>query len=856
MATALGWGCADGSSGDAACPEPLEAAARAQGLIPAPALTLLPAAIVSPDPDAPDDALLVDPAPLTRGEHPGLRIARSPRSCAPTASPTAFAAPAADDAAPLPAEAALARPPGAPGRVRALLVTGEDPGAAADRSAWRDALDRLGAAGVSLHAPSRAQVESAITTLCEGAGPEDTAVLVTTGRASPIAGGALLLGAEAVSLPRLGATLAAACGGAGLRIWVLDTSYALDLSAALAGTAPLVLWRGSDPAHPDAPRVSPAGGGLLSRALAAHVATEASARCAAEGTPGPRELAAIFSGEDQVVTAMLAARWEAVGQPALDGAGLGLDDTSGARERLAAALAAGVPRDVQVAVGAAPPKGGCADQDDCRLRASFCALEPCRTLVCEAGACTPALALGAACDDGSPCTADDRCSGLGFCEGTPVLCDDGNPCTLDLCEPAAGCVSTARAADSPCDDADACTLDDRCDGAGGCVGAPLSCDDQNPCTDDRCDPIAGCLYAPGKAACDDGDPCTQQDFCEGGLCAGDPLPCDDGLPCTADGCEPGLGCVHPPLSDGLTCDDGDPCTLGDRCLSGACAGSATPCDDGLDCTLDLCQPGGCVHLPAPGTCATAAGCVPVGAHPADAPCQICAATAQLVADPALEGAACADDGIACTVDRCRAGVCAHEDLPGACHRPDGSCVAAGESLEPCLLCKGGGVAVAAPAGSPCDDGDPCTGADICGSGGACAGADQGCCDLLAEASCGADLSGDTSLEGTSDAVQDWSCLSVAPFPAPEASYHFVAPCAGTFTLHYKGLSGQLLFIRRLEDGEPLCIDGQCDTYATSTTTLALGAAEGLLLTVDGNGKVAGPFSLSIDCPCAGRLGGE
>src|SRR5262245_30441605 len=83
----------------------------------------------------------------------------------------------------------------------------------------------------------------------------------------------------------------------------------------------------------------------------------------------------------------------------------------------------------------------------------------------------------------SPCPAD-RCAEV-YPEvprcATAVW--DADACTCELA-PASD--------DAPCDDGDACTLEDRCDdGAcrGALVGAAAYCDDANPCTDDLCDQL-------------------------------------------------------------------------------------------------------------------------------------------------------------------------------------------------------------------------------------------------------------------------------------------------------------------------------------------------------------------------------
>jgi len=68
-------------------------------------------------------------------------------------------------------------------------------------------------------------------------------------------------------------------------------------------------------------------------------------------------------------------------------------------------------------------------------------------------------------------------------------CDDGNVVDGDCCS------STCQfePLGSPCDDHNACTTTDTCDGNGKCVGsAPLHCDDNDKCTVDSCSPVDGC----------------------------------------------------------------------------------------------------------------------------------------------------------------------------------------------------------------------------------------------------------------------------------------------------------------------------------------------------------------------------
>jgi len=208
--------------------------------------------------------------------------------------------------------------------------------------------------------------------------------------------------------------------------------------------------------------------------------------------------------------------------------------------------------------------------------------------------------FASSCDDGNACTTVDLCDGQGTCGGGgPLQCDDADVCTDDACDPVLGCTFTPNTA--PCDDGDACTTSDACDGAGSCAGgAPRVCDDAEVCTDDACDPALGCTFTPNTAPCDDGDACTTSDTCDGaGSCAGGaPRVCDDAEVCTDDACDPVLGCTFTPNT--APCDDGDACTTSDTCDgAGSCAGGAPlECVDANVCTADSCDPqAGCQFEP-------------------------------------------------------------------------------------------------------------------------------------------------------------------------------------------------------------------------------------------------------------------
>ena len=129
--------------------------------------------------------------------------------------------------------------------------------------------------------------------------------------------------------------------------------------------------------------------------------------------------------------------------------------------------------------------------------------------------------------------------------------------------------------------------------------------------------------------------------------------CDDGNDCTSNICATGT-CVATPLPNDTVCDDANDCTEGDVCTAAACAGINRPdgssCDDHDLCTqTDMCQSGQCdgsnpVSCSAPDQC-----------HDA-----FCVPATGLCATPALpDSTPCEADGdVVCTpFDACDSGTC-------------------------------------------------------------------------------------------------------------------------------------------------------------------------------------------------------
>jgi hypothetical protein len=137
--------------------------------------------------------------------------------------------------------------------------------------------------------------------------------------------------------------------------------------------------------------------------------------------------------------------------------------------------------------------------------------------------------LGTFCDDGLFCTVNESCDGLGACAGTARDCSSfAVECEVASCDETLDTCAVADApAGSSCDDGSFCSDGDECDGFGSCVAGSAepdctSFDDQ--CNVGICDSGADACEAdplPQGTACDDGDALTTDDECDGlGACAG------------------------------------------------------------------------------------------------------------------------------------------------------------------------------------------------------------------------------------------------------------------------------------------------------------------------------------------------
>jgi hypothetical protein len=303
----------------------------------------------------------------------------------------------------------------------------------------------------------------------------------------------------------------------------------------------------------------------------------------------------------------------------------------------------------------------------------------------------PSCVSAADCFDGNACTMD-VCN-EGVCMNPTMPCDDGLDCTADSCV-GGFCVHTLD-----CSDGVACTTD-ACGPGGACIHTPNNnaCNDGNPCTSGTCDAMTGCVQTNIMGGCTDNDECTVGDACMDGQCVpGTPADCDDGVECTEDLCNPTIGCVNNPVDQG--CDDGNPCTddVCDSVLGCFNTDNTAACDDGDLCTVnDVCSAGTCAGVV--NTCDDGFDCTIDSCDPETGDCLN-------VVDPL----AC-DDGNPCTVDTCEAGVCQNTVLDEGTACDDGDNCTTGET---CV------VGVCTPADTVvCDDGIECT-VDTCDAEGEC-----------------------------------------------------------------------------------------------------------------------------------------
>ncbi len=350
----------------------------------------------------------------------------------------------------------------------------------------------------------------------------------------------------------------------------------------------------------------------------------------------------------------------------------------------------------------------------------------CTYATCEpgSGACVEQFkAADTFCSDGDPCSGPDRCDGAGSCTTQPNLCDDGifcngvescSPldgsciagvppviddgvaCTMDICDEAADEVRHIPN-DAQCSDGLFCTGVEACDVDLGCILENVpELDDGFDCTLDYCDEtLRAVVHEPRHQLCDDGLYCNGLELClQGAGCVATDIPDpDDGIECTVDYCDEDLDTVVHEANH-ASCNDGDDCNGVETCQIwvGCRQGLPPVIDDGVGCTVDLCENGVLSHTPDNSFCDDGLWCN--GA-------ETCSATAGCLPGTAPT----LTDDVPCTVDYC------DEALDIVQHIPDNNVCNNGlfcDGEEYCDLVQGC-IVTELP---NCDDANPCT-VDLC-----------------------------------------------------------------------------------------------------------------------------------------------
>lgn len=348
--------------------------------------------------------------------------------------------------------------------------------------------------------------------------------------------------------------------------------------------------------------------------------------------------------------------------------------------------------------------------------------------VCGDGTCTPGESPKSCKPDCCGACGDGLCKGYECGENSTTCKDDcGNACGNKVCDKGENPTSCAEDCKWQVCGNGVCEPED---------GGPQKCPDDcgTACGNCVCDKGESWLDCPVDCGyCGDGicstcvgsgeSVATCKSDCESDMCkASTGASCDDGIDCTADLCTSKGGCLH--IAAEGACDDGIDCTK-DACDAKAgCTHASDPtvCVDSDPCTEDACDPKkGCVTLPATGTaCDDGDPCTADDACVAGKCQGVSSCACKQTADCQSK-----EDGDACNGKLvCVAGACVVDPKTVV------TCDAQGDTAckkNTCAPQTGACAPKPVGDGTACDDGSQCTGGDACG-GGACTGIAKSCDD--------------------------------------------------------------------------------------------------------------------------------
>ena len=183
--------------------------------------------------------------------------------------------------------------------------------------------------------------------------------------------------------------------------------------------------------------------------------------------------------------------------------------------------------------------------------------------------------VAASCGTGG--STEDTHTAADVVDARDMWVPDGEPpdtFVSEVAQDVADSVEVPEVADTP-DGEDVACPDGDCPDA-GCTQA--SCEAQiapEACQRVSCNGETGACEletVPDGTGCDDGDGCTEHDFCDGGLCGGEPKRCETTEVCAPASCEVETGdCVTNPRPEGEACGEvtADGCHQA-MCRAGVC----------------------------------------------------------------------------------------------------------------------------------------------------------------------------------------------------------------------------------------------------------------------------------------------
>ncbi len=257
---------------------------------------------------------------------------------------------------------------------------------------------------------------------------------------------------------------------------------------------------------------------------------------------------------------------------------------------------------------AARAGNSCADNNDCSFLNTLCAVGFCDTTTFECG--TLPINSGQACDDQDNCTTGDVCANA-LCSGTAVDCSGLNTaCAVVTCDPGGAegnCAAVASVNEGGACPGEACIEGQVCSGGVCSGGSATDCSGVGgSCATAECDPAGGegncdtVTPVSDDTPCQDGNACTLGDSCQGGTCTPSAIvDCSvNNTACQLFDCAPGgdegnCSIIDTTTNQGMPCDEGGPCTMNEACDNGACVGTPVDCSTAVgECMTAECDPAG------------------------------------------------------------------------------------------------------------------------------------------------------------------------------------------------------------------------------------------------------------------------